>query len=250
MTCRELANWLNAFLRVRDIPDDSLNGLQVDNSGRVSAVGLAVDASEVSIRSAAKAGADFLIVHHGLVWGKPAALVGPLIRRVRALLETDTALYAVHLPLDLHPEVGNNVELARRMGWEASEDFGEYHGTVIGRAVTLAHAVPLAHLVEKLRETAREEPLVWQFGPDSVRRVAVISGSAMGMLDQVAREGFDAYITGETSHSHYWFAKEAGINVLFGGHYATETLGVQALGGKIRSAFGLRTVFLDHPTGL
>jgi dinuclear metal center YbgI/SA1388 family protein len=250
MTTNELARWLDAFLRVKDIADDSLNGLQVENRGSATRVALAVDASEQAIRTAAQSGADFLIVHHGLFWGKPEPLIGPLLRRIRALIESDIALYAAHLPLDCHPMVGNNVQLAERMGWKDTVEFGEYHGTVIGRSAALAEPIPLADLVNTLRRITTEEPRVWNFGPGSARRVAVVSGGAMSMIDQVLAGGFDTFITGEGGHSHYWYAREAGINVVCGGHYATETLGVQALGGAVKREFALETVFLDQPTGL
>jgi dinuclear metal center YbgI/SA1388 family protein len=249
MTVRELERWLNGLLRVREIPDDSLNGIQVANSGKATKIAVAVDVSETAIKEAAKAGANFLVVHHGLFWGKPAPLVGPTYGRIRLLMEYDIALYASHLPLDLHRELGNNAQLCEKMGWKSDTDFGDYHGVVIGKGVSFSKPLPLEALTERLTSLLRTEPVVWRFGPDTVKRVAVISGGAMGMIDQVAGEGYDAYITGEFGHCHYWFAKEARINVLFGGHYATETWGVDALGKKITRDLGLEAVFLDLPTG-
>jgi dinuclear metal center YbgI/SA1388 family protein len=249
MTSDALAKWLNGFLRVDAIGDDSLNGLQVGNSGKVTRVALAVDASAEAILEASKLKADFLIVHHGLFWGKPVPLTGPLRERVRMLVGSDVALYAAHLPLDLHPAVGNNAQICLKMGWKSAAEFGDYHGVTIGRGVVLRRPLPLEVISEKLRAVTREEPLVWRFGPDRAKRVAVISGGAMSMIDQVAFEGYDTYVTGESGHSHYGYAKEAGINVVFGGHYATETLGVRALGIKIRDELGLETHFLDLPTG-
>jgi dinuclear metal center YbgI/SA1388 family protein len=249
MTAAELESRLDATLRVRDIPDDSLNGLQVANSGRLSRVALAVDASEAAVRGAASRGADFLIVHHGLFWGKPAPVRGALRGRLRALLEADIALYAAHLPLDLHPELGNNIQICRRMGWDASSEFGEYHGTPIGRRVDLDEPEPLDRLVERFGAAFGVAPEVWRFGPGTVRSAAVVSGGALSMVEQAAAGGCDVFLTGETAHSHFWAAREAGINVVFGGHYATETTGVAAVGAWIRSEFGLETVFLDLPTG-
>jgi dinuclear metal center YbgI/SA1388 family protein len=249
MKSSKLEKWLDSLLRIREIPDDSMNGIQVGNSGRVSKVALAVDVSEAAIQDAASLKADFIIVHHGLFWGKPSPLVGPLLKRIRLLIESDISLYAAHLPLDLHPQIGNNAQICEKMGWKPDSDFGEYHGSVIGKEVTFPDPIPLESIVEGLRGLFRVEPTVWRFGPDRIRRAAVISGGAMSMIDQVAREGVDAYITGEFGHSHYWTAKEAGINVVFGGHYATETWGVRALGERIRMELGLETAFLDHPTG-
>jgi len=244
-----LAKWLDGLLRIRTIPDDSLNGLQVANSGRLTRVATAVDASASAIREACEAKADFLVVHHGLFWGKPVPLTGPLLMRIRLLIESDMALYAVHLPLDLHPKLGNNAQLCLGMGWASSFEFGDYHGVTIGRGVNLRRPVPLESVTRKLRAVTRGEPVVWRFGPDQVRRIAVVSGGAMGIIEQVASDGFDTFVTGESGHAHYGFAREAGVNVVFGGHYATETFGVRALGDKIRDEFGLENLFLDHPTG-
>ena len=249
MTSDRLARWLDVLLRVEAIPDDSLNGLQVGNSGKLTRVALAVDVSAAAILEASKLKADFLIVHHGLFWGKPVPLTGPLYDRVRLLVGSDVALYAAHLPLDLHPVVGNNARICLKMGWKSSAEFGDYHGVTIGRGAVLPKPLPVESISEKLRAVTREEPVVWRFGPDLVKRVAVISGGAMSMIHQVALEGYDTYITGESGHSHYWVAREAGVNVIFGGHYATETLGIRALGEKIRDEFGLETHFLDLPTG-
>lgn len=249
MTTHELERWLNGLLRVREIPDDSLNGLQVANSGKTTKIALAVNVSETSIREAADADADFLLVHHGLFWGKPSPLVGPIYGRIRLLMEYDIALYASHLPLDLHPELGNNARLCEKMGWSSDTDFGDYHGVIIGKGVSLSSPLPLESLAGSLKSLLRTDPVIWRFGPDMVKRVAVISGGALGMIDQAANEGYDAYITGESGHSHYWFAKEACVNVIFGGHYATETWGVKALGEKISKELGLEAVFLDLPTG-
>jgi dinuclear metal center YbgI/SA1388 family protein len=249
MTSHRLAAALDELLRVGAIPDESLNGLQVENSGKLTAVATAVDASAASIRLAAEAKADFLIVHHGLFWGKPVPLTGPMHDRVRLLVESDMALYAAHLPLDLHPGLGNNILLCRQMGWNSSFEFGDYHGVTIGRGVAPRAPVPLENIAEKLMDVTGSEPVVWRFGPERAKRIAVISGGAMSMLEQVASCGFDTFITGECRHSSYWQAKESGINVVSGGHYATETLGVRALGERIRREFGLEARFLDLPTG-
>jgi dinuclear metal center YbgI/SA1388 family protein len=249
LTSNRLAGIMDDLLRVGAIPDDSMNGLQVANSGKLTAVASSVDASAASIRKAAEANADFLIVHHGFFWGKPVPLTGPMRERVRLLIESDMALYAAHLPLDLHPELGNNIQLCRKMGWKSSFEFGDYHGVTIGRGVVPGRPVPLGDIAGRFQEATGAEPVVWRFGPERAKRIAVISGGAMSMLEQVATCGFDTFLTGEFRHSSYWFAKEAGINVVFGGHYATETLGVRALGEKIRRDFGLEACFLDLPTG-
>jgi dinuclear metal center YbgI/SA1388 family protein len=249
MQTDELERWLDSTLNVGNIPDSSLNGIQVGNGGKATRVALAVDVCEAAVRGAAAAGADFLIVHHGMIWDRPFSLRGPALNRFRLLVESGIALYAVHLPLDLHPEIGNNAQLCRRMGWTNLSDFGNYHGIRIGKKATFSDPLSLTELTDRLGALLNAEPTVWRFGPDSVRNAAVVSGRALSMLDQAVREGCDVYLTGEFGHEPYWFARETGINVVFGGHYATETWGLRALGDKIREECGLETVFLDLPTG-
>ena len=249
MHAEELERWLDAVLNVGNIPDSSLNGIQVGNGGGCSRVALAVDASEASIAGAAASGADFLIVHHGLIWDKPFAWRGPALNRMKRLVESGIALYAAHLPLDLHSELGNNAQLCRKMGWTEISEFGTYHGTVIGRKAVFSEPVDLNDITAGLGRLLGVEPTVWRFGRDTVRSAAVVSGRALSMLDQAVREGCDVYITGESGHEPYWYAREAAINVIFGGHYATETWGLRALGDKIKKECGLETVFLDLPTG-
>lgn len=249
MTSFALAQWLDGILNIQAISDDSLNGLQVANSGKLSKVALAVDVSETAIRHGGEIGADFLLVHHGLFWGKPERILGPLYQRIRLLIEHDMALYAVHLPLDMHPEYGNNVGLIRAFGWEPSFDVGELHGQAIGKAVILPSPVSLDSIIQKWNRLFNGEPRVWSFGPQLISRIAVVSGGALVLLDELVKSRFDLFITGEPKHSGYWFAREAGIHVIFGGHYATETFGVKMLGEVIQKKWKIETVFLDHPTG-
>ncbi|HEX9935366.1 MAG TPA: Nif3-like dinuclear metal center hexameric protein, partial [bacterium] len=225
MKTAELAYRLNRLLNVRAIQDDSLNGLQIDNSGNVQTVAFAVDVSQACLVQAQEKRAQFLIVHHGLFWGKPVPLTGALYEWIRSFIRYDIALYAVHLPLDLHPQFGNNAQLVKLFGWKKSLDFGEYHGQTIGKAVILPKPLSLSELAERMRRQLRCEPLVWRFGDPKVKRIAFLSGGAMSMIGQVAEAGYDTLVTGEPSHSYYWAAKDSRINVLFGGHYQTETVG-------------------------
>ncbi|MBN2029426.1 Nif3-like dinuclear metal center hexameric protein [bacterium] len=245
----KLVEYLDDLLKINDVEDDSLNGLQVENSGVVKKVALAVDGSFEAIQKAKDTGADLLFVHHGLLWGKPVSLSGFLYRRIKLLIESDMALYAVHLPLDLHPTLGNNAQICKVMEWPVVKDFGAYHGSVIGKEVHFQKPIPLSRLVDQFQKGLGCEPTLWDFGPDKIVRLGCVSGGAISFLDQAIRLQFDAYITGEPKHEWYWTAKEAAINVLFGGHYATETLGVQAVGEMIQEAFDLETVFIDLPTG-
>ncbi len=250
MKTHELTDFLDHYLNITAIEDRSLNGLQVDNSGEVSKVACAVDASLAAFRAAADCGAELLLVHHGLFWGEPLPLVGPFYERIRLLLESDLALYAAHLPLDLHPEVGNNACIQEALGWPAAGEFGDYHGTVIGRLVEFPAGKSLDEITDIVRERLGSTPLVWNFGPKTIIKAGYVSGGAVSLLHQAIAAGLDLMITGEPSHSSYWEAKEAGINVIFAGHYATETLGVKALARLLKKKFEIETEFIDLPTGL
>lgn len=250
MQLSAFAEYLDHLLRVKEIPDSSLNGLQVGNSGDVERVALAVDASQASIQKAQDANCQLLLVHHGLFWGKPVALTGAFYQRIKLLMDADLALYATHLPLDLHPELGNNAQVQQKLNWPVVGDFGEYHGVTIGKKIEFTVPQPLENLVQTFEKGLACDSTLWQFGPPEVKTIGYVSGGALSMLEQAIECGYDLYVTGEPGHSYYWTAKEAGINVLFGGHYATETLGVQAVGQKIEQDLSLETVFIDLPTGL
>lgn len=256
MKREELITYLDDYLRVKEIEDSSQNGLQVEGPEEVTAdnlakVAFAVDSCQAAFERAVATGAQLLIVHHGLFWDKPLRLVGPIFQRVKRLIEGGCGLYAVHLPLDLHPEVGNNAELARLLELKDTRAFGEYHGSTIGIGGALEPPIPLDVLVERLARATGEPPVrVLAHGPAEVSRVGCISGGAAFLMDQVAGAGFDTFVTGETSHSFFHQAAERGLNVVHGGHYATETLGVKALARHLEEKFSLETTFLDIPTGM
>ncbi|MEJ2629177.1 MAG: Nif3-like dinuclear metal center hexameric protein [bacterium] len=230
--------------------DYSQNGLQVENSGQGKKAGFTVDASLAAFQRAAEKGADLLVVHHGLFWDKPVILTGSMYNRIKLLLEADIALYAAHLPLDKHDTLGNNARVQKIMGWEVSGDFGEYKGVEIGKKVHFGTPVSIGHITREISEKLNCEPLVWNFGKDKVKNAGYVSGGAIGLLQQAIDEGLDLFITGEPKHECYWAAKEAGINVIFAGHYATETLGVKAIQELLQKEFNLECFFIDLPTGL
>lgn len=250
MKTDELVQHLNDILDIENIPDESLNGLQVANSGQVATVALAVDASEGSIKQAAELGADLLLVHHGLFWGVPLALTGSHYNRIRTLMHYDLALYAVHLPLDSHPELGNNAQIGPLMNWPLHKEFGLYHGQNLGYEIHLRQPEPIENLVQTLGEKLQCTPKLWNFGKKEIGRIGYVSGGSMSNLEEAIQKRLDLFVTGEPKHTAYWTAKEAGINVLCAGHYATETLGVKAVGKYLEKQFGLKTVFIDLPTGL
>lgn len=244
---RYLDDYLAIGHEVADAPE-ALNGLQVANRGDVTRIGAAVDACEATIRLAAEHACDLLLVHHGLFWGGLKPLVGPAYRRVAGLVAGNIALYSAHLPLDRHPDVGNNAVLARALGITVRGEFGESHGAPIGvwgdrrggrdelaRAVTSALGVT---------------PRLLAFGPERTERVGVVTGAGGSLIPQAAAAGLDTYVTGEGPHWSYFDAEELGLNVIFAGHYATETVGVQALARHLSERFELPWTFLDHPTGM
>jgi dinuclear metal center YbgI/SA1388 family protein len=255
----EIVAYLDSYLRIADVPDapNAVNGLQVENGGQVGSIVAAVDASQATIDGVA-AGADgespLLLVHHGLFWDGQVPLTGRRYRRVLALFEQDVALYAAHIPLDLHPEVGNNVVLAERLGIGVEGWFGDYHGVPIGvwghAPQRLAARDSLVIEVNHALGAAAGGTRLIPGGPEIVSRVGIITGAAGSMIAAARDAGLDTFITGEGAHHTYFDAMEWGVNVLFAGHYATETLGVQALASHLGERFGLDWEFHDHPTGL
>jgi dinuclear metal center YbgI/SA1388 family protein len=253
MNISEFDTWA---LDLLDIPrfrslDDSLNGLQVGRSDTpLRTVAFAVDACRESILRARDAGAQVLFVHHGLFWGKPAAIKGALRERIAELISADMALYACHLPLDAHAELGNNAVLARMLGLVDVEPFGEYHGIKIGRKGRFPAPVRLEEAVRLILPGGEAPRSILAFGTTTVSSAAVVSGGAPFEALQAIAEGIDLYITGEPSHSIYHEVMESRLNVVAAGHYATEVHGVKAVAGRVRSELGLETVFIEYPTGL
>lgn len=245
-----VTTYLDGYLRITEVQDEpqALNGLQVENAGLVRRVAAAVDACQATIDDAAWRQADLLLVHHGLFWAGLQPLTGRHWRRVRRLLEADVAVYAAHIPLDLHPEVGNNTVLARMLGLTETQSFGDYRGQAIGIAgrVTTTREALVAQVAELLPTT----PHVMPYGPERLDRVGIISGGAGNMIAQAKDAGLDTFITGEGAHHTHFDAEEWGMNVIYAGHYATETVGVQALAAHLEARFGLPWEFIDHPTGL
>ncbi len=246
-----LVRYLDDYLRIKEEVADSpeaLNGLQIANAGEVARIAAAVDLCEATIRMAAHQRADCLLVHHGLFWGGLRPLVGPAYRRVADLIKGNIALYAAHLPLDRHPEVGNNPVLARLLGIELRGEFGSYHGAPIG--VWGEWSGSCDALARALATTLGAPPRLLPFGPERVQRVGVVTGAGGSLISQAAAAGLDTYITGEGQHWTFFDAEELGVNVFYAGHYATETVGVKALAEHVAAKFDLPWVFLDHPTGL
>ncbi|UCD24039.1 MAG: Nif3-like dinuclear metal center hexameric protein, partial [Gemmatimonadota bacterium] len=237
-------------LRTSEISDyaEAVNGLQVENSGSVTRLAVAVDACQAVIDRAVDIGADLLLVHHGLFWRGLEPLSGRHGRRIRKLVRSDIAVYSSHLPLDVHPEVGNNVVLARMLGLEPTEPFAEAHGQHIGLSGYLS--LSLHDFTALVTSCLGVEPMVIAGGPQRVTRVGVVAGAGGSFIEQARDIGLDTYLTGEGSHHTYFDAEEWGLNLIYAGHYATETVGVKALAGHIEEVFGLPWDFIEHPTGM
>jgi dinuclear metal center YbgI/SA1388 family protein len=253
MTLNELDAWFRSLLDLEKAKaaDSSLNGIQVSRrKPEVCKVAFAVDACRETIRRAAEWGADVLFVHHGIVRKTSACLTGARYERVRLLAEKDMALYAVHLPLDMHPEVGNNIGIARRLGLAEIAPFGVFNGLTIGFKGTLPEPMDLNGLIRTLTGGDASAVRFLPFGPNVIRTVGIVSGGAPWEVAQAIDEGLDAYVTGEPTHDVYHNCLESGIHAIFAGHYATETYGVRLLGERLARETGLDTRFIDVPTGL
>ena len=253
MKLESLLQYLDNWLHVSEHPDytTALNGLQVGGPSEVETVVTAVDASEASILAAADLGADLMIVHHGLFWSGLEPIVGRQERRLRALFDANIALYSVHLPLDSHMEVGNCALLARAIGLEVKGRLGGYKGHDIGVWGELAQPTAVENLQRLVAlAVGGGEVLSLPGGPDTVHSVGVLTGGGASFVKEAAEAGLDAFVTGEGAHNTYFDATEFGIHVLFAGHYATETFGVQAVGAHLTERFGLQTHFVHQPTGL
>jgi dinuclear metal center YbgI/SA1388 family protein len=248
----ELVKYLDELLELElwEKIDVSLNGLQIEGANRISRIALAVDASEQTFRMCIKAAAQMLIVHHGLFWGKPLPLAGTHRRRIKLLLDSDISLYAAHLPLDFHPQLGHSACIARALGLEIKDNLTTESGMDLG---TLAHApepLDLSLFVASVDRQLDTKSRVLPFGREAVERVGIISGYGSKILDEPLSKKIDTFLTGESSHTLYHFAKEFGVNVVFAGHYATEVPGLKELASHLASRFALETEFLQAPTGL
>ena len=248
-----IVHYLDDYLRVaEEVADapEAMNGLQVANAppGHVSRIAAAVDLCEATVQMAVQQHADLLLVHHGLFWGGLRPLVGPAYRRVAGLISGNVALYAAHLPLDRHPEVGNNSVLARLVDVSIRGEFGSYHGAPLG--VWGERSGTREDLSRALANALGSAPRVLPFGPDRVQRIGIVTGAGGSMIPQAAAAGLDTYVTGEGQHWTFFDAEELRVNVFYAGHYATETVGVKALAEHLSTKFDLPWIFLDHPTGL
>lgn len=240
---------LDALLEPAAFRDYGPNGLQVPGAAEVTRVVSGVSAHRELIESAIARRAELVLVHHGLFWeSMPPGLTPTLAGRLRLLFRHDVNLAAYHLPLDAHPELGNNALLAFALGCERHESFAEMRGRPIGRIGEMGgDGIPAAELFSRVRAVTGREPLVFAAGPERVRRIGIVSGGAAKVLPEAIALGLDAFLTGEPTEPVMAEAREAGIHFIAAGHYATETFGVRALGERLAEHFGVEHVFVDVP---
>lgn len=238
-----LDDYLADFLQVHDFRDYCPNGLQVEGRGEIKRIVTGVTASAALIEAAVADGADALIVHHGYFWrGEDARITGMRRRRIGLLFEHELNLFAYHLPLDAHPEIGNNAALARQLGVTQTQRFGEQDIAALG---TLADGSTVASFTQTISEKLGRAPLVIGDAARPLRRIAWCTGGAQGMFEQAIALGVDAYISGEISEQTVHLARESGVAYIAAGHHATERYGVQALGAHLAQRFGLEHQFIE-----
>jgi dinuclear metal center YbgI/SA1388 family protein len=239
----EILAYADELLDLASFPDYGPMGIQVIGAEEVTKLACGVSASRELFERAAEAGAQLVLVHHGLFWDRDSRVVDARMKgRLKALFEADLTLAAYHLALDAHPEVGNNALLARELGIEVEEAFRE-----IGFGGRFAEPPTIDELTTRIRELLDREPVVFPYGPERVRRIAIVSGGAAASVAEAAAAGYDAFLTGEADEPTMMSARELRIHFVAGGHYATETLGVQALAARLAERFGLDWEFVDLP---
>ncbi|MCH8014418.1 MAG: Nif3-like dinuclear metal center hexameric protein [Candidatus Dadabacteria bacterium] len=250
-TLKKIVGFLDKYLKIDDIQDSSWNGLQFEGGSKVEKIALAVDASAESFEKAAQENAELLIVHHGHFWqSHNPSISGWSKERVTLLYRNNLSLYACHLPLDRHKEVGNNAELLKLLGAPIKKEFLFHKGKNIGWIGERKRAISLSDIEQKLNDNLKTSCIVLPFGKNKIKTIAVCSGGGSygGFYEALALNA-DLYITGDTAEVYYT-AQDAGMNVIFAGHHATETVGLKALSKVVNKKFKIETVFIDLPTGL
>lgn len=255
MTLIDFDNYINSFLQKEAFAADiSLNGIQIQNSRpdskEIKKVAFAVDACEATALEAAKSGADLLFVHHGLFWGHCQTVTGSQYKRLAAFIKNDLALCAYHIPLDANNPYGNNYGLAARLELKECQPFGSWRGMTIGVKGVLPAELTIDEIAQKLLRPGKKPSSIIALGKKNIKTVGIISGGASEDVADAIDEKLDCYITGEFAHEDYHIAGENNINVIAGGHYETETVGVSLVMQKVQSELGLECLFIDIPTGL
>ena len=245
MQLKKLCEFCDEYLKVDEFNDYCPNGLQVEANAEVEHIVCGVTASQALIEVAIEQGADTLIVHHGYFWkGESQPITGYKSRRISSLIKNNINLLAFHLPLDAHPEVGNNVQLGRIMGWQVSASFGEQNLVLEG---SLSQAQTLAEISRQIEAKLETRTLAISAGEHSIERIAWCTGAAQGFIEAAAERGVDAFVSGEVSEPTFHLARELGVHYIAAGHHATERYGVQALCKVIADRFDIEQQFIDIP---
>jgi dinuclear metal center YbgI/SA1388 family protein len=246
----DLVAFLDGELRIAEIADypGAVNGLQLTNGGAVQRIVAAVDASLPVIEAAAAGGPGLLVVHHGMFWQGTQPVTGPFYRKLKIAMDAGLAIYSAHLPLDIHPGWGNNILLAKAIGLIDPQPFFDWKGMHLG--LRGGWHGSRADLAQALGDAVGGRVHVCPGGPERVSSIGLITGGAGSEVAQAAASGIDTFISGEGPHWSHPLALELGVNLLLGGHYATETFGVRALSAALGEKFGLPSSFIDQPSGL
>jgi len=244
----EIIAFLDDLLDAGSWEDYGPNGLQVPGAEEVSVVATGVSAHRELFERAREAGAQLVLCHHGLFWrNQPRQIDARMKERLKALFDSDMSLAAYHLPLDAHPEVGNNALICEALGLERAEPFGSHNGRAIGFVGRAPQAIPRDELVSRCTRALEREPLVFDSGPEEIATVGIVSGGGAGSLSEAIERGLDAFLTGEPSEPGMADSREAGVNFIAGGHWATETFGVRRLGELLAERFGVEHRFVAIP---
>lgn len=255
MTLLELDRYFNSFLKKEDfLSDISLNGIQIQNHApntkQIKKIAFAVDACEATALAAVKEGADVLFVHHGLFWGHCQTITNSLYKRIAPLIQNDIALCAYHIPLDANNPYGNNYGLASRLNLKNLQSFGSWKGMPLGVKGELVKELSIEEIADKVLRPGKKANAILPFGKEKCKTIGIISGGGSDDVTDAVSQGLDCYITGVFEHEQYHYAAEMKINVIAGGHYETETVGVSLVGEKVKKETGLECIFIDVPTQL
>lgn len=249
MDILQLSHYLDNLLEINSIKDsaNAMNGLQVENTGKIEKIGLAVDLCQATIEMAVKSKCNMMFVHHGMFWGGLQAVRGQHYQKLSSMMQANLGLYSAHIPLDMHPMLGNNRALADLIGLEHLEPFGEYGGEKIGLKGQVV-ATDADELGKKLQEKTGAPVRV--IGEGKIGTLGLVTGGAADIIGQAIGENLDCYITGEGANHHFHEAIEGDCVLMLAGHYATETGGVKSVGKHLKDKFNIETEFLDYPTGM